>query len=195
MEKLVKLAIVCIAIALLVLAIDYVIFHYVTDDGFPSEKQEEAGKPLVTQLVGQFWRAVFVAWHGKPSCGVCAPAKERQPAHKNHQNATPWWQKQQKQRENLGQNTPCWFSLFLQKFVVFFNYIWQNAIYVFDGILCNVVVFPLLVAYTTRNKRLLLVAQATMQKPLFFPISFAQIAVLVCKFSTFFCLQFARSFS
>ena len=28
-----------------------------------------------------------------------------------------------------------------------------------------------------------------------FPISFAQIALLVCKFSTFFCQQFARSLS
>ena len=49
-----KLAIICIAIAVLVLAIDYVVFHHVTDDGFPTEKQEETGKPLVTQLVGQF---------------------------------------------------------------------------------------------------------------------------------------------
>ncbi len=53
-KKLVKLAIICIAIAVLVLAIDYVIFHYVTDDGFTTERQEEAGKPFVTQLVGQF---------------------------------------------------------------------------------------------------------------------------------------------
>ncbi|MBQ2805385.1 MAG: hypothetical protein IJF10_05835 [Clostridia bacterium] len=88
MKKLVKLAIACIAIAVLVLAIDYVA-HYVTDDGFPTEKQEEMGKPLVTQLVGQFWRAVFVAWHGKPSCGVCVPAKGRQLAHKNHQKRHP----------------------------------------------------------------------------------------------------------
>ncbi|MBQ3067327.1 MAG: hypothetical protein IJD18_04780 [Clostridia bacterium] len=54
MKKLVKLAIVCIAIAVLVLAIDYVIFHYVTDDGLTTKKQEETGKPLVTQLVAQF---------------------------------------------------------------------------------------------------------------------------------------------
>ena len=53
MKKLVKLAIICIAIAVLVLAIDYVT-HYVTDDVFPTEKQEEADKPLVTQLVWQF---------------------------------------------------------------------------------------------------------------------------------------------
>ena len=74
MKKLVKLAIACIAIAVLVLAIDYVA-HYVTDDGFTVEKTKEADKPFSTQLVGQFWRAVFVAWHGKPSCGVCAPEK------------------------------------------------------------------------------------------------------------------------
>ena len=114
---------------------------------------------------------------------------------KTTKNATPWWQKQQKQRENLGQNTSCRFSLFLQKFVVIFNYIWQNALYVFDGILCNVVVFPLLVAYTTRQKLLLLVTQATRQKPLFFPNKFCSNCPVGLQILHFFCQQITRSFS
>lgn len=165
-KKLVNLAIICIAIAVLVLAIDYVA-HYVTDDGFPTEKQEETGKPWSHNLLGSFGVLFLLLGTASLLVAFVRPKKNAN-HHKNHQNATPWWQKQQKQRENLGQNTPCRFSLFLQKFVVFFNYIWQNAFYVFDGILCNVVVFTLLVAYTTRQRLLLLVAQATMQKRLFF---------------------------
>ena len=181
MKKLVKLAIICIAIAVLVLAIDYVIFHYVTiPDGKAGRSRQTVGHTTCLAVC----RAVFVAWHGKPSCGVCAPGKERQLAHKNH-----------KHRENLGQNTSCRFSLFLQKFVVIFNYIWQNALYVFDGILCNVVVFPLLVAYTTMQKLLLLVTQATRQKPLFFPNKFCSNCPVGLQILHFFCQQITRSFS
>lgn len=86
MKKLVKLAIICIAIAVLVLAIDYVIFHYVTiPDGKAGRSRQTVGHTTCLAVC----RAVFVAWHGKPSCGVCAPAKERQLAHKNHQKRHP----------------------------------------------------------------------------------------------------------
>ena len=53
-KKLLKLSLICFIIAAFVLAFDYFFFHYVTDTGFTSIKQEEAGKPFVTDLIGQF---------------------------------------------------------------------------------------------------------------------------------------------
>ena len=53
-QKWLKLALISLIIAVIVLALDYVLFHYVTDTGFTSVKQEEAGKPFVTDLVGTF---------------------------------------------------------------------------------------------------------------------------------------------
>ena len=111
MAKLVKLAIICIAIAVLVLAIDCVIFHYVTDDGFPTEKQEESGKPLVTQFVGQFGVLFLLLGTASLLVAFVRPEKNANQRTKTTKNATPWWQKQ---RENLGQ-TPLVGSLFFCK--------------------------------------------------------------------------------
>ena len=49
----IKLSVICFIISVIVLAIDYFLFHYLTDAGFTLIKQEEAGKPFVTDLVGQ----------------------------------------------------------------------------------------------------------------------------------------------
>ena len=51
-KNLYKLAVVCFVIALIVFAVNYFVFHYVTDDGITLVKQAEAGKPFVTNLIG-----------------------------------------------------------------------------------------------------------------------------------------------
>lgn len=51
-KNLYKLSAVCIIIAVAVFAINYFVFHYVTDDGITFVKQAEAGKPFVTSLIG-----------------------------------------------------------------------------------------------------------------------------------------------
>ena len=53
-KKLLKLSLICFIIAVFVLAFAYFFFHYVTDTGITLIKQEEAGKPFVTDLIGQF---------------------------------------------------------------------------------------------------------------------------------------------
>ena len=53
-QKLLKLSLVTFIIGLVVLAIAYYFFHFVTDEGFTLIFHEEAGKPFVTNLIGDF---------------------------------------------------------------------------------------------------------------------------------------------
>lgn len=53
-KKLLKLSLICFIISVVVLVIAYFFFHYVTDEGITLIRQEEAGKPFVTDLIGQF---------------------------------------------------------------------------------------------------------------------------------------------
>ena len=52
-KKLFKLGVIFLIIALVVFAINYYVFHFVTDDGLTLTWHEEAGKPFVTDLIGQ----------------------------------------------------------------------------------------------------------------------------------------------
>ncbi len=53
-KKLLKMSLITFVIAVAVLIIAYFFFHYVTDSGITLVRQEEAGKPFVTDLIGQF---------------------------------------------------------------------------------------------------------------------------------------------
>lgn len=53
-KKLLKLSLICFIVSVVTLIIAYFFFHYVTDNGITLIKQEEAGKPFVTNLIGQF---------------------------------------------------------------------------------------------------------------------------------------------
>lgn len=53
-KKFLKLSLICFIISVVVLIISYFFFHYVTDEGITLIKQEEAGKPFVTNLIGNF---------------------------------------------------------------------------------------------------------------------------------------------
>ena len=53
-NKLLKLSLYSIIIAAVVFVINYFVFHFVTDEGFTLVWQEEAGKPFVTNLIGDF---------------------------------------------------------------------------------------------------------------------------------------------
>lgn len=52
-KKLLKLSLVSLIIGLAVLAIAYFFFHFVTDDGITFVWHPEAGKPFVTDMIGQ----------------------------------------------------------------------------------------------------------------------------------------------
>lgn len=52
-NKLLKLSLYSFIIAIILFLINYYIFHFVTDDGFTLIFHEEAGKPFVSNLVGQ----------------------------------------------------------------------------------------------------------------------------------------------
>jgi hypothetical protein len=52
-NKLLKLSLYSIIIALILFLINYYVFHFVTDDGFTLIWHEEAGKPFVSNLIGQ----------------------------------------------------------------------------------------------------------------------------------------------
>jgi hypothetical protein len=52
-KKLLKLSIVTLIIGLVVLAIAYFFFHFVTDEGITLVWHPEAGKPFVTDMIGQ----------------------------------------------------------------------------------------------------------------------------------------------
>ena len=53
-ERLFKLSIILALIGVLFLVISYFCFHYLTDGGFTTVWQPEAGKPYVTLYVGIF---------------------------------------------------------------------------------------------------------------------------------------------
>ncbi len=53
-KKLQITSLISFGISLIVFAIDYVCFHYLLDTGFTAVRQEEAQKPFVTDLIGQF---------------------------------------------------------------------------------------------------------------------------------------------
>ena len=52
-QKLFKLSIITLIIGLIILAINYFFFHFVTDSGISLTWQPEAGKPFVTDMIGQ----------------------------------------------------------------------------------------------------------------------------------------------
>ena len=51
-KKLEKLSLWSLALAIVTFGIDYICFHFLTDAGFTTVWQPEAGKPFVTELVG-----------------------------------------------------------------------------------------------------------------------------------------------
>lgn len=51
-QKLLKLSIIMIAIALFILLFNYFFFHFVTDEGISLIWHPEAGKPFVAELIG-----------------------------------------------------------------------------------------------------------------------------------------------
>ena len=52
-QKLLKLSLITLIIGLCVLAINYFFFHFVTDSGITFTWHPEAGKPFVTDMIGQ----------------------------------------------------------------------------------------------------------------------------------------------
>ena len=52
-QKLFKLSLITLAIGLGLLAIAYFFFHFVTDSGVSFKWNPEAGKPFVTDMIGQ----------------------------------------------------------------------------------------------------------------------------------------------
>ena len=70
MKKYRKLSLVLFAVAVVLFVINYFVFHYVTDDGIVLIKQEEAGKPFITMLIGVLatnflFTSIFVSIKGK----------------------------------------------------------------------------------------------------------------------------------
>ena len=59
-KNLLKLSLITLIIGLLVLAIAYFFFHFVTDEGITLTWHPEAGKPFVTDLIGIF--GVLFLW-------------------------------------------------------------------------------------------------------------------------------------
>ena len=58
-KNLLKLSLITLIIGLIVLAIAYFFFHFVTDDGITLAWHPEAGKPFVTDLIG-FFGVLFI---------------------------------------------------------------------------------------------------------------------------------------
>lgn len=52
-KKLLKLSLITLIIGISVMLIAYFFFHFVTDDGITLTWHPEAGKPFVTDLIGQ----------------------------------------------------------------------------------------------------------------------------------------------
>jgi hypothetical protein len=52
-QKLFKLSLITLAIGVALLAIAYFFFHFVTDGGITFTWHPEAGKPFVTDMIGQ----------------------------------------------------------------------------------------------------------------------------------------------
>jgi hypothetical protein len=59
-KNLLKISLITLIIGLVVLAIAYFFFHFVTDSGITFVWHPEAGKPFVTDLIGIF--GVFFLW-------------------------------------------------------------------------------------------------------------------------------------
>lgn len=59
-KNLLKLSLITLIIGIIVLAIAYFFFHFVTDDGITLTWHPEAGKPFVTDLIGIF--GVLFLW-------------------------------------------------------------------------------------------------------------------------------------
>ena len=51
-KNLLKFSLITLVIGIVVLAIAYFFFHFVTDEGITLIWHEEAGKPFVTDLIG-----------------------------------------------------------------------------------------------------------------------------------------------
>ena len=52
-KSLLKFSLILLIVGLCVLAINYFFFHFVTDDGITLTWHPEAGKPFVTDMIGQ----------------------------------------------------------------------------------------------------------------------------------------------
>ena len=50
-QKFKKLSGWCFVLALVLFALSFVLFHFLTDSGFTTVFQQEAGKPFVTEMV------------------------------------------------------------------------------------------------------------------------------------------------
>lgn len=53
-KNLLKLSLISFIISVIFFIITYFVFHYVTDEGITLIKQDEAGKPLVTNVIAMF---------------------------------------------------------------------------------------------------------------------------------------------
>ena len=53
-KKFLKLSLITFLIGVFVLAVAYFFFHFVTDEGITLTWHPEAGKPFVTELIGNF---------------------------------------------------------------------------------------------------------------------------------------------
>lgn len=51
-NTLTKLSLICLSLALILFAVSYYFFHFVTDDGFTLTWHPEAGKPYVSEMLG-----------------------------------------------------------------------------------------------------------------------------------------------
>ena len=59
-KNLLKISLITLIIGLVVFAINYFFFHFVTDEGITLTWQPEAGKPFVANLIGIF--GVLFIW-------------------------------------------------------------------------------------------------------------------------------------
>lgn len=50
-KKFKKLSVRCFVLAVVLFALSFVLFHFLTDNGFTTVFQQEAGKPFVTEMV------------------------------------------------------------------------------------------------------------------------------------------------
>ena len=60
-KKFLKLSLITSIIGVFVLAVAYFFFHFVTDEGITLTWHPEAGKPFVTELIGNFGVLFFFA--------------------------------------------------------------------------------------------------------------------------------------
>ena len=60
-KKFLKLSLITCIIGVFVLAVAYFFFHFVTDEGITLTWHPEAGKPFVTELIGNFGVLFFFA--------------------------------------------------------------------------------------------------------------------------------------